>query len=522
MEQGSKVPGDRIGVGSPNEAITRNGAVSHTMAALGRRRIAQGECADNSLVILNVTGSPEDQSQGEGVLVIADRRIRSWHGQFVTGGSPWQLVRVAPRTAAFLTKLRAAGGVGLVPEPSDAKVATALIERGLIHPMPSPRQGPHDVQVVVPAFGRPEALDRCLTRLSGMNVIVVDDATPDRNCLRDVAQRHGVVYMRLDENRGPAAARNAGAGSSDATFLAFVDSDCQPVGNWIDQLIPYFDDPKVGAVAPRIVPIARSARLLERFEATGSALDMGDFSALVRPGARLGFLPSATLVLRRATLADGGFDERMRLGEDVDLVWRLADAGWHVRYVPSVVVTHEMRDTWGGWLQRRFEYGTSVAALEERHPGRLSPLRLSPWNAASLGLLAAGLPLPAATVSGIAAALLARQLRASDGTPAMAVSIVGMGLVADGLAIGHALRREYWPIGALALVAAPRLPPARAAVCLMLLPLALEWLREPRRLDPIRYAGLRLVADAAYGTGVLVSSWQHRKIHPVAPRFRRR
>ena len=104
----------------------------------------------------------------------------------------------------------------------------------------------------------------------------------------------------------------------------------------------------------------------------------------------------------------------------------------------------------------------------------------------------------------------------------MAVSIVGMGLVADALAIGHALRREYWPIGALALVAAPRFKPARAAVCLMLLPLALEWVREPRRLDPIRYASLRLVADAAYGTGVLVSSWQHRMTSSIAPRLRRR
>ena len=104
----------------------------------------------------------------------------------------------------------------------------------------------------------------------------------------------------------------------------------------------------------------------------------------------------------------------------------------------------------------------------------------------------------------------------------MAVSIVGMGLLADGLAIAHALRREYWPIGALAFVAAPRLLPARAAVGLMLLPLALEWVREPRRLDPIRYAALRLVADAAYGTGVLVSSWQHRMIRAVAPAVRRR
>ena len=48
----------------------------------------------------------------------------------------------------------------------------------------------------------------------------------------------------------------------------------------------------------------------------------------MRPGAAVGWLPSACLVARVDRLrAAGGFAEDMRVGEDVDLVWRLVDAG---------------------------------------------------------------------------------------------------------------------------------------------------------------------------------------------------
>ena len=52
-------------------------------------------------------------------------------------------------------------------------------------------------------------------------------------------------------------------------------------------------------------------------------------------------MPTAALVVRRAVLEDG-LDTALRYGEDVDLVWRLHDAGWRVRYDPAVVVgTHQ-------------------------------------------------------------------------------------------------------------------------------------------------------------------------------------
>jgi len=59
------------------------------------------------------------------------------------------------------------------------------------------------------------------------------------------------------------------------------------------------------------------------------------------------FVPSACLLIRRNCFGDG-FDETLRYGEDVDLVWRLHDRGWLVRYVADVAVTHRARDPGAG------------------------------------------------------------------------------------------------------------------------------------------------------------------------------
>ena len=72
-----------------------------------------------------------------------------------------------------------------------------------------------------------------------------------------------------------------------------------------------------------------------------SPLDMGDRPAEVQPGRRVSYVPSAALLVRRSALPEDPFDPALRYGEDVDLIWRLIDAGWRVRYEPGVVVHHE-------------------------------------------------------------------------------------------------------------------------------------------------------------------------------------
>ncbi|MFB9836926.1 hypothetical protein ACFFNX_32610, partial [Actinoallomurus acaciae] len=87
-------------------------------------------------------------------------------------------------------------------------------------------------------------------------------------------------------------------------------------------------------------------------------------------------------------------------------------------------------------------------------------------------------------------------------------------------ALGHALRREWWPLGLVCLAAGGRSRAARAGATAMLAPIALEWIRHRPALDPVRYTALRLTEDLAYGSGVTRSAWTHRSLAPLLPRVR--
>lgn len=452
-----------------------------------------------------------------------DDRVRAVSGaSILLGGAPWGVLRIAPAGQNFVRRLRAAGPAGLVPAPGvEYALADLLVGRGIAHPLAMPGLA-GAVDVVVPAYEHPESLDECLRSLRAgapaLRIIVVDDASRT-DAVAEVARRYGAILLQHNVNRGPAAARNTGLREVTAPIVAFVDSDCAVTPGWLRLLAPHFDDPRVAAVAPRISPRtdAGSAGWLARYEVARSALDMGARPELVTHGAPLGFLPSAALLVRREDLTDGPFDERLRVGEDVDLVWRLVDAGRQVRYQPAAVVTHAMRARPTAWAGRIFDYGTSAAELDRRHPGRLAPARLSVWNVAAAAALLGGRPGAAVGAVGVAAALLARTLRAASVDVRVAPLIVGKGLVSDGEATGHLLRREWWPIGWLALAAAPRCRVTRAAAALMLAAPIRDWLSERPRLNPVGYLALRLIDDAAYGSGVIVSAVRARRAAVLVP-----
>ena len=478
--------------------------------------------------------SPVDRRAGlpAGRAVAWDDRVRLWSdASVVLGGAPWSMLRIAPAGRDFVRRLRAAGATGLVPSPGvELTLTDLLLARGVVHPVPTTAE-PTAIDIVVPVYERPEQLSACLASLRqtapGCRIIVVDDASRSPE-VADVARAYGATVLRHDTNQGPAAARNTGLRQADSTVIAFVDADCVAEEGWLATLLPHFDDPRVGAVAPRIVARAGRPTLLARYEAARSALDMGPRPDLVAYGAPLGFLPSATLAVRRLTLTDSpaaGFDERMRVGEDVDLVWRLTDAGVMVRYEPASVVSHEIRPEPLRWAGRIFDYGTSAAELDRRHPGRLAPARLSLWNAAAAALMFAPWRLAgrlaAAGFVAASAVRLARPLRGSSVDPRAAVIVTGKRLASDAAAGGHLLRREWWPIGWLAVALARRSRLARAATVLMLVPPVREWLTRRPDVDLARYLALRLAEDAAYGTGVITGAVRSRRPAVLLPRLQR-
>ena len=189
-------------------------------------------------------------------------------------------------------------------------------------------------------------------------------------------------------------------------------------------------------------------------------------------------MPAAAIVCRTAALrAVGGFDEALRWGEDVDLVWRLVEAGWRCRYEPSVTVGHRARPTVPAWLRQQFEYGTSAAPLAARHPGALAPLRISGWSLAAW-ILAVGARRPLAGAALTVATAVALQRKLPGVPPAEVAELAGRGTLAAGEQIADAVTRAWWPVALLLLpVRAARLP---VALALLASPVLGAW-RCPRR-----------------------------------------
>jgi len=248
------------------------------------------------------------------------------------------------------------------------------------------------VSIVIPVMNRADELRRCLDSIAQLSypqdklqLIVVDDGSKDDSPA--VARELGALLIPSGGvGRGPAAARNIGAARANGELLAFIDSDCSASKNWLNELVPAFDDPFMAAVGGRVDGMC-SESAVDRYESVMSSLSLG---ARERSGSRGNdtfYLPSCNLLVRGSAFRQaGGFEDTMHVGEDVDLTWRLRDNGWTICYLPAGNVLHEHRSSIRSFMSRRFDYGTSEGMLQLLHPQRRKQMVIPPPLALVLAL----------------------------------------------------------------------------------------------------------------------------------------
>jgi cellulose synthase/poly-beta-1,6-N-acetylglucosamine synthase-like glycosyltransferase len=231
----------------------------------------------------------------------------------------------------------------------------------------------------------------------------------------------------------------------------------------------------------------------------GSPLDLGDQPARIRSGTRVSYVPAAAIVVRTAALdAVGGFDEQLRFGEDVDLVWRLDQAGWRCRYEPASMVWHAPRPTLTDSVRQHAGYGSSAAPLALRHPGQLSPVHSNGWTAAVWAAVVGGHPLIACGVAVCTALRLAPKLPGIPAARSFRLAIAGH--LHAGQQFAAAIRRVWWPIVVIGSLCSRRF----------------RW----AALASIAASPSTAATDVAYGWGVWAGMVRHRTIDPILPRWR--
>jgi GT2 family glycosyltransferase len=194
------------------------------------------------------------------------------------------------------------------------------------------------VDIVIPVYGeRPEALSATLSACVKQThpisrIFVVDDGSPKPISLPDWAQSSGQIYLvRLAQNGGISAARNAGLANSNTPLVACINTEILPDPDWLTTCVDYLQShATTGTVYTRLVHF-KPNRLLSRWRMRFLETRFGH-----ECGASP-FAPGHAVLFRREALdAVGGYDVRHRLHhEDSDICLRMRKIGWETHYVAT-------------------------------------------------------------------------------------------------------------------------------------------------------------------------------------------
>jgi GT2 family glycosyltransferase len=204
------------------------------------------------------------------------------------------------------------------------------------------------VSVVIPTHNRRRRVCRAVESVLAQTrppdeIVVVDDGSSDGTS-EELARRFGDAIRLLDRpNGGCAAARNTGLAAARFGLVAFLDSDDIWHERKLELQLPTLDEP--GVVISLTNWAWSDAPGQGAFESDGLRvpespyLERVPLSLLVRPG-RAVCLVQTGICRREALLRVGGFDGRLRFGEDTRMLLRMAFEGSFV-LLPEVLLVRD-------------------------------------------------------------------------------------------------------------------------------------------------------------------------------------
>jgi glycosyltransferase involved in cell wall biosynthesis len=223
------------------------------------------------------------------------------------------------------------------------------------------------VSVVMPVLNSAATLERQLSALAAQvcdapwEVVVADNGSTDgssRLARAFAADHPGFRVVDASAQRGPGAARNAGAMCAKGTLLAFCDADDVVLPGWLSAMARALQDsPMVAGACDIRTDVAREVA--------------PDFAAPSEPPVHLGFLPFAftcNMGITRALFDElGGFDESFRHAEDIDLSWRAQLAGQALAFEPDARVRKQGRSGLLSVWRQHFDFGRADLQLVRRY-----------------------------------------------------------------------------------------------------------------------------------------------------------
>ena len=250
------------------------------------------------------------------------------------------------------------------------------------------------VSVVVCSYNGGGTLEQCLKSLERLDypdyeIILVDDGSTDDT--QSIAAKFTSVRTIRQVNMGLSAARNVGLYAATGEIVAYTDSDCFADQDWLGLLIRQFTKTGASAVGgPNLTPD-------DGWLAGCVAAAPGQPTHVLISDEEAEHIPGCNMAFRAEVLKQiGGFDPMFRkAGDDVDICWRLMDAGHLVRFAPGAFVWHHRRQGPRPYFKQQAGYGEAEGLLARKHPSRFNAWGSGRWRGELYGDYLSGLRLGA-------------------------------------------------------------------------------------------------------------------------------
>lgn len=222
--------------------------------------------------------------------------------------------------------------------------------------------------IIIPVYGKIDFTLRCIHSVlmdiadlatascikTIPSIIIVDDASPRQEGIRELSILHANGVCKLVQNRsniGYLKSCNEGANSGSGQYLVFLNNDTNVCHGWLQSLLRTFElIPSAGLVGSKLLyPNGQLQEAGGIVWKDGSACNYGreqnplnpDFSYM----RNVDYISGASIAIKRKLFDElGGFDTRYAPAyyEDTDLCFRVAEAGYNVVFQPcSQVIHHE-------------------------------------------------------------------------------------------------------------------------------------------------------------------------------------
>lgn len=221
--------------------------------------------------------------------------------------------------------------------------------------------------VILAVYNARATIDACVDSLLALRypadrleLRIVDNGSTDGTAA--ALERYGErIVLEHERKRGASAARNAGLAGARGEVVAFTDADCVVDPDWLARLVGGLRDPQVG-IAGGAILACDPANPVQRYGET--IHDHRKSIEVFRPPyAMTGNWASPRELLLRL----GGFDERFLRGQDVDLSYRIVQAGYALAFVPDAIVRHHNESSMAGLMREGFTHGFHSVLARKRH-----------------------------------------------------------------------------------------------------------------------------------------------------------